>query len=256
MPTDYARKKAYFDSLLTLFGRNPVMEALANNDVTPVRLHLADSNRSSRQLEEMEAIAARRGASIHRHSRDELARISRHRRQDQGVALDVELPGYLSADSLANSPPAGELVAIDQVTNPQNLGMILRTVAGSPTRGVILPRKGTAGIDGLVIKASAGALFSATMYHCDSLVSTLSTLKSHGYRVIGLDCAGSSSLADEPVSDNNIFVLGNESHGMSSDVREICDNIVRIPLENNVESLNVSTAAALVAFRSLFQRAP
>jgi len=255
--SDYKTRKAYFDRLLTLFGRNPVMEALQSSHVTPVRLHLADSNKPSPQLTDMQTIARGKGADIVFHTRQELARISRNGRQDQGVALDIETPGYQSLDALlaqaAREAGAMEFIALDQVINPQNLGMIIRSVAASPIAGLIVPRQGGARMDGLVIKASAGTLFQANIYTCDQLEPSLSQLATAGFRILGLGAGGQQSI-DQVPSGRNVFVLGNESTGLSSNIRSCCSGIVSIPLQNQVESLNVSVAASIVAFRSIFAR--
>jgi len=247
---NYKQKKARFDNLLTLFGRKPVLEAIRSGDITPVRLHLATSNRASPELTEMQEIADRRHCEIVFHTRQALARISKNGRQDQGVALDVSAPRYLPLDDLPDAAARCQLIAIDAVTNPQNLGMIVRSVAASPIHGIILPREGCAPIDGLVIKASAGTLFKCRVYHCRQLADGLNTASDRGYRIVGMAAEGKTSLADMPSDEAIVFVLGNETRGLSDDVASICSEMVSIPLANGVESLNVSVAAALVAFHA------
>lgn len=250
--TEYRQRRAHFDSLLTLFGRKPVLEALRSAEVQPVRLHLANSNRDSVELREMRAIARRRHVEIVEHSRRELSRISKNGKQDQGVAADIEAPCYLPIERLLEDRAGSrELLAVDAVTNPQNLGMIVRTVAASPMHGLIIPRRGCARIDGLVIKASAGTLFKCRIYHCDRLVSALAEVREAGYRIVGLDSRGDLSIKTVPNDHAMVFVLGNETSGISAEVNTLCEQNVRIPLANGVDSLNVSVAAALVAFRSI-----
>lgn len=250
--TEYQRKKARFNALLTLFGRKPVLEALRNNDVDIVRLHLAESNRDSAELREMRQLAEAKSAEVCTHTRQALSRISRNGRQDQGVAIDIKAPRYQPITELPDT--ARHLLAVDHVTNPQNLGMIIRSVAASPIDGIVIPRQGTARIDGLVIKASAGTLFRCRIYHCEELAPALADLKTRGFRVLGLDGQGETGINDVPVDEKNIFVLGNETSGLSSNILGICDERVRIPLRGGVESLNVGVAAALVAFRTVFNQ--
>lgn len=250
----YLKKKAYFDELLTLFGRKPVMEALESEEIEPVRLHLATSNRDSPLLQEMLRAAGRRGVPVFEHTRRELSRISRNGRQDQGVAIDIKAPRYRPVQELRDlAVPDAQLIAVDQVTNPQNLGMIVRAVGASPAHGVIIPLKGSARIDGLVIKASAGTLFKTRIYHCADLASALVEMRAAGYRIFGLDSKGDLSIETIPTVQKNIFVLGNETSGLSSNIRKHCDDLVRIPLANDIESLNVSVTAGIVAFRSIFR---
>lgn len=249
--SDYESRKAYFDSLLTLYGRKPVLEALASSDVEPVTLHLADSNRDSPQLREMQRLIAERGGSLAYHSRRELARISRNGRQDQGVALDIKAPSYLPLDEVPEDTDI-ELIAIDGITNPQNLGLVVRSVGASPLHGIVLPRDGNARIDGLVIKASAGAVFKTHIYHCETIDEALARLGQRGFTILGMDGQGSLALEAVTADGRKAFVLGNETTGLSSKARKHCDALVRIALANGVESLNVSAAATVVAFRSLF----
>lgn len=253
---EYQQKKARFDNLLTLFGRKPVLEALQSRELDPVRLHLAVSNRPSTEIDAMRRMATDRHCEILEHTREALARISRNGRQDQGVALDVEAPKYLPVAALPPAAEQHELLALDAVTNPQNLGMIIRSVAASPMHGIILPRKGSAPIDGLVIKASAGTLFKCRIYHCDELDKALDVVRQAGYQVVALDAGAPKLLGDLPPGQARVFVLGNETAGVSAKILGRCDERVSIPLDNDVESLNVSIAAALVAFRAVLASLP
>lgn len=251
----YRQKRAKFDNLLTVFGRKPVLEALRSDDIRPVRLHLATSNRDSPELREMRDIARARDVEIVEHTRRALSYISRNGKQDQGAAIDIEAPGYMPIEALlARNEPNLQLIAVDSVTNPQNLGMIIRSVAASPMHGLIIARKGSARIDGLVIKASAGTLFKCRIYHCDQLGPALRSLRDVGFRIAGLDSHGSLSIQAVPAGDKRVFILGNETSGLSLDVAQLCDERVYIALANGVESLNVSIAAALVAFSPLLTR--
>ncbi len=250
---DYLARKRRYDDMITLYGRKTVLEILQNDQVEIHRLHLAESNRQQGILEEITGLAERRGIEIRRHTRRELSRISRNARQDQGVAIDLISPGFLSLDSLprSNLPEGFELILLDGVTNPQNLGMIIRSVAASPASGIVIPEKGCASIDPLVYKASAGTLLGASIYHCRDITSAMASLKRREVRIVGLDPRGAGSFTTLDSLHPRVFVLGNESRGLSDEVRACCDELVSIPMANGVESLNVSAAATLVAFRRL-----
>ncbi|MBT6952349.1 MAG: 23S rRNA (guanosine(2251)-2'-O)-methyltransferase RlmB, partial [Gammaproteobacteria bacterium] len=139
------------------------------------------------------------------------------------------------------------------ITNPQNLGMIVRSVAASPMNGLLLPKKGCAKIDPLVHKASAGTLIKSSIYHCPTIESGLKSLRSKGYQLIGLSGGVDRSLGDIGNANGKIvFVLGNETTGISEPVLALCDELACIPLESGVESMNVAMAATLVAFRTTF----
>lgn len=119
----YTDKKRFFDSLLTVYGRNTVLEALEDESLPAYRLHVASSNRRGGKLDRILAIAERRGIEVIQHSREALARISRNQRQDQGVALDLQCPHYGHfRDFLKQPPDSYQLIALDRITNPQKQG--------------------------------------------------------------------------------------------------------------------------------------
>lgn len=247
----YLAKKQFFDSLLTVYGRKPVLEALQVADVKIHRLHLADSNKSAPILSEIIAIAETQGAEVLYHSRAALSRISKNSKQDQGVAVDLVCPLFSTLDGFLqkNPKPTGDLLALDGITNPQNLGMIIRSACAGNINGILLPSKGNAQIDPLVIKASAGTLFRAPIIRLNtSLAKALQDLKNAGYQITGLSSHSRDTLSQCKTS-GNVFVLGNETHGVSNEVDQLCHKRVKIPMNNGVESLNVAVTAALIAFR-------
>ncbi|MBD3647192.1 MAG: RNA methyltransferase [Pseudomonadales bacterium] len=240
--------------LLTIYGRKPVLEALQDRDIEIFRLHLARDIKRAGIVHDIVALAEERQIEIHRHSRLELSRISTNTRQDQGVAVDIRTPEYRALAELEVLAPRMEFLALDSVTNPQNVGMIVRTVAASPLAGLILPKRGCARLDGLVIKASAGTLLKSRIYHCEDIASGLDHLVEQGFEIIGLSGAGDTPVSDVTGPGRRVFILGNESTGLSTDVESRCHRMVHIPIAGQVESLNVSAAAAIIAFRSLFSR--
>lgn len=239
--------------MMTLYGRKPVLEVLLDPGIRVFRLHLADSNARSDIMREIEQLADTRQIETVFHSRQALSRISKNGKQDQGVAVDVEPLNYAPVDTLPENHT--DLLALDCVTNPQNLGMIIRSFAASPMHGLLIPKKGCATIDPLVHKASAGTLFKSRLYYSPTLLEGLQSLKPMGFQVIGLDAAGKTSIAQLPPADGTrrIFVLGNESSGLSTSTLDLCDELASISLSNAVESINVAAAATLVAFRGIFQ---
>ncbi|MFT5208607.1 MAG: 23S rRNA (guanosine2251-2'-O)-methyltransferase [Flavobacterium sp.] len=247
----YDEKKVLFSSMLTVYGRKPVLEALALPDIVPFRLHLAESNRPSDIIKNMLHIASQRKIEVKYHSRQALSRISKNSKQDQGVVLDIKAPSYLPTSKIETTCNA-EYIALENVTNPQNVGMTIRSVGASPCQGIILPKKGNANIDPLVIKASAGTALKVPIYHCQEAITGLKELKDRGFRLIGLSLDGSTSINKLEAYPRTIFVLGNETKGLSIEMKKLCDELAHIPLNNDVESLNVSITASIVAFRSIF----
>lgn len=247
----YLAKKQFFNTLLTVYGRKPVLEALQQPGVEVYRLHLAQSNKHGGIIDDILALAQKRGAEIMHHDRAALARISKNAKQDQGVAVDLICPKLSTANQqLAKHPKAqGNLLALDGITNPQNLGMIIRSACAGNIDGIILPEKGCAQIDPLVIKASAGTVFKAPILRShEPLASTLSQYRKAGYQIVGLSSHAQKTLQSY-TTNGTVFVLGNETEGVSEAVQKVCNDWVKIPMNNQVESLNVAVTAALIAFR-------
>jgi len=250
---EYLKKKKFFDQLLTVYGRKPCLEALRDHTVEAYRLHLADSNKPAAILDELQLAATQRNIEILYHDKKSLSRISKNAKQDQGVAVDLILKGFSDADDFLAKTfnQDAEFIALDRVTNPQNLGMIIRSICASPLSGLILPRQGCAKLDSLVIKASAGTLFRAPIIRCDQLSTCLKGFRSKGASIIGLDVNAKTQLKNYERSGTTIYVLGNESDGLSCEVKALCNGSVKIPMINQVESLNVAVTAGIIAFRSL-----
>jgi len=246
----YLEKKRFFNTLLTVYGRKPVMEALEDPSSRIYRLHLASSNKSAGILDEMIKLAVAKGAEVVYHDRAALSRISKNARQDQGVAADIVCKQFQSCEQFLqkNAGKRFRLLALDGITNPQNLGMIIRSACAGNIDGIILPLQGNAQIDPLVIKASAGTVFKAPIFRCESLAKTLELFKQNGTAICGLSLQAKSTLKDFTPDGACIYVLGNESEGMSKSVAALCNEHVKIPMNNGVESLNVAVTAALIAF--------
>lgn len=251
---EYIKRKKFFDHMITIYGRNPVIEALNDTNLQIYRLHLASSNRESTVVQELKQLAAKRDIDVVLHSRAQLSRISRNSKQDQGVACDIYCPGFQPYEDLLNSLQKQSshknisLIALDSVTNPQNLGMVIRSVTASPTYGILLPSKGSAALSPLVIKASAGTAFKGNILSCDNLENALRNCQQAGFKLCTLSSHQATPLSDFKPTGPTIFILGNETHGVSQSIIDISDYRIGIPMANGVESLNVAVTAALVAF--------
>lgn len=249
----YRQKKTFFARMITVYGRKPVLEALRDFSLEIYRLHLADSNKPGAELSEIETLARRRAIEIRMHTRPALARISKNARQDQGVAVDVMCRSLTQfQDWYANwleHQPRIALLALDGISNPQNLGMIIRACCAAGMDGILLPARGAAGLNPLTIKASAGSVFRAPIIACQSLVQALQQLRSHDLSIYALQAHAENDLFAARFTCSSVFVLGNESVGVSAEVAACCSDSLAIPMDNGVESLNVAVAAALIAYR-------
>ncbi|CAI8313073.1 MAG: putative tRNA/rRNA methyltransferase [Cellvibrionales bacterium UBA7375] len=251
---EYLARKKKFDHMITIYGRNPVLEVLRDPSLQIYRLHLAKSNRDSSTVRELKDLAAKRDIEVALHSREQLSRISRNNKQDQGVACDIYCPGFQpyqeALKDLKNLSTADNLciIALDSVTNPQNLGMIIRSVTASPAYGLLLPSKGSAAISPLVIKASAGTAFKGNILSCDDLEDSLKEFQKRGFKLCTLTSHNATPIKDFSAKDPIVFILGNETHGVRQSIMDISDYRISIPMKNGVESLNVAVTAALIAF--------
>jgi len=245
---EYLEKKAFFDKVLTIYGRNAVMEALEDGAVTIHKLHFSKSNKDATIIENMKKIAKQRNIEIVYHDKHSLSRISKNAKQDQGVALDLILEHFGDAEEFISKNIKYCIVALDGVTNPQNLGMIIRSCAAGNVDAILLPTKGAAQISPLVIKASVGTLFKMPIIKTSNLANTLRSFQNEGASVYTLSSHASHGYKDQVYTDKTIFVLGNESEGVSRAVASVCDESIAIPMQRGVESLNVAVTASLLAF--------
>ena len=245
---EYLVKKSFFDKVLTIYGRNAVMEALEDEAVTIHKLHLSKSNKDAEVLEKMKHIASHRNIEVKYHDKQSLSRISKNAKQDQGVALDIVLEHFGDEESFKAAHSSYRIIALDGVTNPQNLGMIIRSCAAGNVDAILLPTKGAAQISPLVIKASVGTLLKMPMIKTSNLSQTLASFKKEGAELYTLSSYASAHYKEQNYGNKTIFVLGNESEGVSKAVESICDKSIAIPMQREVESLNVAVTASLIAF--------
>lgn len=250
--TEYQTKKAFFAKVITVYGRNAVAEALADQTLACHALHLANSNKPSQAIDKLTALAKKRNISIHYHERAALSRLSKNARQDQGVCADIICPDFQTIDTFNTTVTDHpmRLLALDGITNPQNLGMILRSATAGLIDGILLAKKGNAALGPLVIKASAGAAYRAPLIHCDSLPNALKALKERDFSIATLEANAPESLFNAKPHPRQIYVLGNETDGVSSAVKALSNTPLHIPMQRNVESLNVAVTASLIAYAS------
>jgi 23S rRNA (guanosine2251-2'-O)-methyltransferase len=242
---NYIEKKAYFEKIITLYGRNVVIEMLQDNDINIHKLHMSSSNKADNTIKTITNLAKKRNIDITYHDKNALSRISKNSKQDQGVAIDIVSKTYKDALSIKDLK-SYKLIALDGIQNPQNLGMIIRSCAAGNIDGIILPKKNSAKISPLVVKASAGTIFKIPIYYCKSLEDVLPNITKAD--IYSLSSYANNSIYDTKIDKRSIFVLGNESEGVSKKVQLLCNNSISIPMKRGVESLNVAVTASLLAF--------
>ena len=170
----------------------------------------------------------------------------------QGLVLQIPPHDYLHPDDLldrAFSSGVPLLVALDGVTDPRNLGAVIRSVAAFGGHGVLIPERRAAGLTSGAWKASAGAAARVPVARATNLTRTLTSYADRGLLVVGLAAGGSLDLTDlEAATDPIVLVVGSEGKGLSRLVQERCDLVVRIPISSATESLNASVAAGVALY--------
>jgi 23S rRNA (guanosine2251-2'-O)-methyltransferase len=239
-------------------GRQAVRELLAASRRRAREVWLADDLEPSAIVAEIEHLAADRRVPVRRVTRGRLAAAARSD-APQGVLARAEPLPEADLDSLAARRPDGPvpfLVAVDGVTDPQNLGAVLRTAECAGATGVVLPRHRAVHVTPTVAKAAAGAIEHLPMAVVPGLPAALNRLRELGLWTVGLDAGGERpidelDLAVEPL----VLVLGAEGSGLSRLARARCDVLARIPLRGSLASLNVAAAAAVSCFEVARRRA-
>src|SRR5580765_2365432 len=231
-----------------LVGRNPVAEALRMN-VPAMALYLALGLEADERVTEAVRLAGNRGLSILEVSRAELDRKTGGILH-QGIALQVppfayhDLPDVLAAATEAATAPL--LVALDGVTDPRNLGAVIRSAVAFGAHGVILPARRSVGVTPTAWRTSAGTAARIPVAQVTNLVRSLKECQQAGYYVLGLDADGATTLDDLEMADEPIVVvIGSEGRGLSQLVAKTCDLTVSIPMAPAAESLNASVAGAV-----------
>jgi 23S rRNA (guanosine2251-2'-O)-methyltransferase len=230
-----------------LLGRNPVVEALRTG-VPATALYVAQGIDVDDRIAEIVRTAGDRGLPILEVSRNELDRMTGGVLH-QGVGLQVPPFAYENFDDLvaaALEQPAPLLVALDGVTDPRNVGAVIRSVAAFGGHGVVLPERRAAGITATAWRTSAGAAARVPVSQVVNLTRAVKAAQQEGFTAIGLDADGETDLYQlEAAIGPLLVVVGSEGRGLSRLVGETCDFRVSIPMASSVESLNASVAAAV-----------
>ena len=176
----------------------------------------------------------------------------------QGIIAMVAAHDYASIDDiLQKAADAGEnplIVICDELSDPHNLGAIIRTAECAGAHGVIIPKRRSVGLTAVVGKASAGALEYLPVARVSNITAAMDTLKKAGVWVYGTAAEGSTSLYQADLKGPAAIVIGNEGQGMSRLVSERCDFKVSIPMKGSISSLNASAAAAIMLYEAVRQR--
>jgi 23S rRNA (guanosine2251-2'-O)-methyltransferase len=233
----------------TVLGRNPVVECLRAG-VPATALHVAVGGSADERVAEAVQLAADARISILEVPRGDMDRLTGGALH-QGIALVVPPYAYAHPDELleiaADAGEPGLIVALDGVTDPRNLGAVVRSVGAFGGHGVVVPQRRAAGMTAVAWRTSAGTAARVPVARATNLTRTLREYATAGLMIAGLDAEGSVSLDEfDLAADPLVLVIGSEGKGLSRLVRQTCDVTVSIPMAGPVESLNASVAAGVV----------
>ncbi|MDO5084230.1 MAG: 23S rRNA (guanosine(2251)-2'-O)-methyltransferase RlmB [Arachnia propionica] len=238
-------------------GRNPVLEALEAG--LPVKqAYVADGAERDDRLRDILKFAAEHSLPLLQVTRAELDRVTGGL-VHQGVALQLPAFEYTDVEDVFDAafevPSQGLVVALDGVTDPRNLGAIIRSAAAFGAQGVVIPARRSASMTAAAWKTSAGAAARIPVAKVTNLNQTLRKASDAGFTVVGLAGEGETPLSALPGGEGPVLlVVGSEGEGLARLVREHCDALVAIPIASTVESLNASVAASIALYEITQQR--
>lgn len=236
-------------------GRNAVIEALrAGENIDKIYLQKGETDKTLGHIASKARAAGVVVVEADKRKLDGMSRTHAH----QGVIALAAMREYVSVQSLldaaAEKGEAPLLVVCDEISDPHNLGAILRTAECAGAHGVIIPKRRSAGLTAIVGKTSAGAVSYMPVARVANLPATLEELKKKGVWVYGTAAEGTTSLYDADLKGPAAIVIGSEGSGIGRLVREKCDFLVSIPMKGHISSLNASAAAAILLYEAVRRR--
>ena len=245
------KRKHKGDESEWMAGRNSVVEALREG-VPVTGIYVVEGGDRDARVREVLRIAADRGLPLLEVTKTELDRLT-DGAVHQGVAARIPAYEYAHPDDLlqraADNAEPPLIVALDSVTDPRNLGAIVRSASGFGAHGVVVPERRAAGMTAAAWKTSAGAAARTPVARTVNLVRQLKAYQEVGCMVVGLAADGDVSLPDLDLADGPlVVVVGSEGEGLSRLVAETCDQLVSIPMASSLESLNAGVAASVALY--------
>ena len=236
-------------------GRNAVIEALrAGETIDKIYLQKGETDKTLGHIASKARAAGVVVVEADRRKLDAMSRTHAH----QGVIALAAVREYVSVESILQAArDKGEaplLVVCDEISDPHNLGAILRTAECAGAHGLIIPKRRSAGLTAIVGKTSAGAVSYLPVARVANLTSALKDLKKQGVWIFGTAAGASTDLYSADLKGPAAIVIGSEGDGMSRLVAENCDFLVSIPMKGHISSLNASAAAAILLYEAVRQR--
>lgn len=232
-------KKINLKNSYYLFGKHPVFSALQN----PKR-HIENILCTKDVFNTHHDLINQHSYTIV--NSDYLSKILEGSQIHQGIAAKVKSIFSSNIEDIDIEKPNCKILILDQITDPQNIGAIIRSAAAFEVDALILPFDNSPDENGTIAKAASGTLELVKIIKVTNLRTLMEHLKNHDFWIIGLDGKASNYFHDKLLSNKIALVLGSEDKGLRRLVKETCDYLIKIPISNKVESLNVSNAASII----------
>ncbi|MDD4335096.1 MAG: 23S rRNA (guanosine(2251)-2'-O)-methyltransferase RlmB [Desulfotomaculaceae bacterium] len=235
-------------------GRNPVKEALRSG--RPINKIMIAEGVLTGPLQEIFTTARDRKISVQKVDRRRLEKFASGIAH-QGIVAFIAAKEYVDIDDILAGINSGEepfLIILDEISDPHNLGAILRTADAAGVHGVVIPRRRSAPLTPTVAKSSAGAIEYVKVARVTNLPQAIEQLKKKGLWIVGAEADGKDLYWETSLGGPLGLVIGSEGKGLGRLVKERCDSLVRLPMLGRVNSLNASVAAALLVYEVLRQR--
>jgi len=239
-----------------IYGFHSIEAQLNSNPEYILKLFI-HSGRNDGRMSKMTSLLSNLKINFLKIEKNELDRLAKGE-PHQGIIAEILLPSLPGQEALidfiTNLPSNPLILMLDSIQDPRNLGACLRSANAAGVDCVVINKDGSAPINSVVYKTSAGAINQLKIFQVTNLVRAIKALQSKGLWVVGLDASLKTSIYDINLIDPIVIVMGAEGKGLRQLIKKSCDYLVRIPMTGNVESLNVSVATGIALFESRRQR--
>lgn len=246
---------------MLVIGRNPIIEILETDAKSLTRVIIMKTNHPHKKLSEISKLCREKGIPVMYLDRKGFSNYFSSKNKEEGIAQGViafmkdfqykPLTELIQDISPVQNPL---LVLLDEITDPHNLGAIIRSAAALGADGVIIPKHNSAEVNHTVIKASAGAVKHIPIVKVTNLANTIRYLKDNNFTIVGTELKTEKIIFETNFKQAIALVIGSEGKGMRKTIRELCDFTVRIPMAGQIESLNASVSTAIFLYEIFRQK--
>jgi len=232
-----------------IFGFHSLKEVIKFNYSLIIKIYISNA-RNDKRVSEITNLCQKNKIICELVDPNILNNISRYNNH-QGFVAEINSPVFPSEkeiDSKLKDLITSRVLILDSIQDPRNLGACLRSALAFDFDAVIINRDGSSPINEYVFKTSVGAILNLNIFYVTNLTRTIAALKKNGFWVLGIDGKGEGSIFSEKFSSKTAVVLGSEGSGIRKLVKENCDHLIKIPISNKVESLNISVAAGVIMY--------